>query len=131
MRFSLDPNFISRVITVTYVKNDPEIWSVSPGQCTPQHIGYSALKVLIMERPYMDKYVATSVCLSCPFPLLVATHPPFTGPGVPNLNDMIAIGGRHDFKWARVPGMWVSEHEGRREKQRKKTQKKRGQKSQQ
>lgn len=67
----------------------------------------------------MDKYVATSVCLSGPFLLLVATYPPFTGPGV-LINDMITIGGRHDFKWARVPGMWVSGHEGRREKQRKK-----------
>lgn len=124
MRFSLDPNFISRVITVTYVKNDPEILSVSPGQCTPHHIGYSALKVLITEGSYMEKYVATSVCLSSPFPLLVATHPPFTGLGVLNLNDMTAIGGRHDFKRARVPGMWVSEHEGRTEKQRKKHRKK-------
>ena len=69
-----------------------------------------------------DLHVATSVCLSGPFPLLVATQPTLTAPGVLKFNDMIVIGGRDDLNRGRVSGLWLSKHDGRREKQRGKKQ---------
>lgn len=55
---------------------------------------------------------------------------PYLGPGVFKLYDD-RLGGWDDFKRARAPGMWLLEHEKKEAGKNKKTQKKRGQKSQQ
>lgn len=59
------------------------------------------LKASIMKEDGL--HVVTSVCLSSPFPLLVATQPTLTAPGVLKLNARIAIGGRDDLNGK---GLW-------------------------